>query len=67
MNRPRSLPAQFTILPLTVTLVLIAFGGFSLHQRAMRQMAGERDEQATRAAAAMTEQFYRRSTAVRDN
>ena len=68
MTRLRSLPAQllvFTILPLTVALVLIAYGSLSLHQRAMRQMVGERDERATRAAAAaMTEQLYRRGAAI---
>lgn len=43
----------------------IAFGGLSLHQRAMRQMVGERDERATRAAAsAMSEQLNRRGAAI---
>ncbi len=54
MTRLRGLPVQlflFTILPLTLLLVAIAFGGLTLHQRAMRQMVGERDERATRAAA----------------
>lgn len=68
MTRLRSLPAQLfalTILPLTLALVLIAFGGLTLHQRAMRQMVGERDERAIRAAAtAMTEQLNRRASAV---
>lgn len=69
MTRLRSLPAQllvFTILPLSLALVAIAFGGLTLHQRAMRQMVGERDERATRAAAsAMSEQLNRRGAAIR--
>lgn len=45
----------------------IAFGGLSLHQRAMRQMVGERDERATRAAAsAMSEQLNRRGAAIQN-
>ena len=68
MSRIRNLPAQlllFIILPLTLLLVAVAFGGLALHQRAMRQMVGERDERATRAAAAaMEEQLERRAAAV---
>ena len=68
MTRLRGLPAQlflFTILPLTLLLAAIAFGGLTLHQRAMRQMVGERDERATRAAAgALEEQLQRRAAAV---
>lgn len=68
MTRLRGLPAQLfllTILPLTLLLAIIAFGGLSLHQRAMRQMVGERDERATRAAAAtLEEQLQRRAAAV---
>lgn len=68
MTRLRSLPVQlflFTILPLTLLLAAIAFGGLSLHQRAMRQMVGERDERATRAAAAaLEEQLAQRVAAV---
>ncbi len=68
MSRIRNLPAQllvFVILPLTLLLVAIAFGGLALHQRAMRQMVGERDERATRAAAAsMEEQLERRAGVV---
>ena len=68
MSRIRNLPAQllvFIVLPLTLLPVAIAFGGLSLHQRAMRQMVGERDERATRAAAAaMEEQLERRAAVV---
>jgi signal transduction histidine kinase len=68
MTRLRGLPVQlflFTILPLTLLLAAIAFGGLTLHQRAMRQMVGERDERATRAAAgAIEEQLQRRAAAV---
>lgn len=39
------------LLPLTVLLVAITFGSISLHQRAMRDMVGERDGLAVRAAA----------------
>ena len=70
MTRLRGLPAQlflFTILPLTLLLAAIAFGGLTLHQRAMRQMVGERDERATRAAAGALEEQLRRRTAAVSN
>ncbi len=64
-----SLPLQLfilTVLPLTALLMLIAFGSLGLHQRAMRTMVGERDERATRAAAAaITEQINHRLSAIR--
>ncbi|HID54452.1 MAG TPA: HAMP domain-containing protein [Anaerolineae bacterium] len=67
--RWRGLPLQlfvFTVLPLTVLLLVIAFGSLFLHQRAMRRLVGERDERATRAAAsAITEQLNHRSAAMR--
>ncbi|MFO7663246.1 MAG: histidine kinase [Chloroflexota bacterium] len=70
MTRLRSLPVQlllFTILPLTVVLMAIALAGLNLHQQAMRQMVGERDERATRAAAAaMTEQLYLKGALVQN-
>ncbi|MCO6453482.1 MAG: hypothetical protein J5I90_22060 [Caldilineales bacterium] len=40
-----------TILPLTLLLLIIAFGSLELHQRAMRSLVGERDERAARTAA----------------
>ncbi len=67
--RWRGLPLQlfvFTVLPLTVLLLVIAFGSLFLHQRAMRRLVGERDERATRAAAAaIAEQLNHRSAAIR--
>src|SRR5512133_2002683 len=41
-----------TVLPLTLLLLLIAFGSVSLHQKDMRALVGERDERAVQAAAA---------------
>lgn len=40
-----------TILPLTVLLLVIAFGSLRLHHEAMRSLVGDRDLRATRAAA----------------
>lgn len=69
MLRWRGLPIQLffiTILPLTLLLLAIAFGSLFLHQRSMRQMVGERDERAVRAAAsAISEQLKHRAAAVR--
>lgn len=39
------------ILPLTAIVVAITFGSMSLHQKAMRDLVGERDERAARTAA----------------
>lgn len=68
MNRARNLAPQlliYTVLPLTLLLVAVALGGLRLHQQAMRQMVGERDERAVRAAAAaLEEQLQRRAAAV---
>src|SRR5512138_3693822 len=44
-----------TILPLTLLLLLIAFGSYSLHQRDMRSLVSERDERAVQSAAAALE------------
>ncbi len=53
------------ILPLIGLLLLIAFGGLYLHRQAMRNLVGERDERAARAAAsALREQFNHRAAAV---
>jgi signal transduction histidine kinase len=41
-----------TVLPLTLLLMLIAFGSVSLHQQDMRALVGTRDERAVQAAAA---------------
>jgi signal transduction histidine kinase len=68
MNRARSLAPQlllYTVLPMTLLLLSVAFAGLRLHQGAMRQMVGERDERAIRAAAAaMEEQLRQRAAAV---
>ena len=51
--------------PLVALTLAVAFGSVSLHEQAMRQMVGERDERAARAAAAsMTAQLDRRLTTV---
>lgn len=69
MKRWRSFPVQLfllTVLPLTVFLLAIAVGSVTLHQQAMRSMVGERDERATRAAAAaISEQLNHRRIAIR--
>ena len=69
MLRWRGLPLQLlavTILPLTALLLIIAFGSLFLHQQSMRQLVGERDERATRAAAsAISEQLKHREAATR--
>ena len=65
----RGLNLQFFalfFLPLIGVLLLITFGSLTLHQRAMRQLVGERDERAARtAASALGEQLYHRAAAVR--
>ncbi|MBK9055045.1 MAG: hypothetical protein IPL78_30340 [Chloroflexi bacterium] len=69
MRRWRSFPVQLfvlIVLPLMALLLFIALGSLSLHQRAMREMVGERDERAIRAAAAaINEQLHHRRMAVR--
>ena len=42
-----------TVLPLTLLLLLIAFGSVTLHQQDMRSLVGERDERAVQSAAAV--------------
>lgn len=44
-----------TVLPLTLLLLVIAFGSYALHQRDMRALVGERDERAAQSAAAALE------------
>jgi signal transduction histidine kinase len=54
-----------TVLPLTLLLLLIAFGSVSLHQRDMRSLVGERDERAAQsAAAALTSELHHRATSI---
>ena len=44
-----------TVLPLTLLLLVIAFGSVYLHEQDMRALVGERDERAVQAAAAALE------------
>lgn len=43
------------VLPLTLLLVVISFGSFSIHQNAMRSMVGERDQRSAQSAASAIE------------
>ena len=53
------------ILPLALLVLLFALGSTWLHQRAMREMVGDRDELAVRAAAgALGTEVHHRSSAV---
>ena len=55
-----------TILPLTVLVLVVAFGSLTVHQNAMRTLVGERDERSVRtAAAALEEQINHRGYAIR--
>ena len=57
-TRLRTLSAQLlllVILPLTLVLLVVAFGGAAVHTGAMREMVAVRDERAVRAAAAALE------------
>ncbi len=54
-----------TILPLTLLLLLIAFGSYSLHQRDMRTLVGERDARAVQSAAtALEAELHHRMTSI---
>jgi len=56
----------FIVLPLTALLVVIPLGSLTLHARAMRDLVGERDSRAARAAAdSITEQLNHRAAAIR--
>ena len=44
-----------TVLPLTLLLLLIAFGSVSLHQRDMRALVSDRDQRAVQSATAALE------------
>jgi len=55
-----------TILPLTVLVLVIAFGSLTVHQKAMRALVGERDERAVNTAAAgLEEQLKHRESSMR--
>jgi len=54
-----------TVLPLTVLLLLIAFGSVSLHQQDMRALVAERDERAVQsAAAALASELHHRAASI---
>jgi signal transduction histidine kinase len=54
------------LLPLLAILTAVAFGSSGLHEHAMRNLVGERDARAARAAAAaLSEQLDHRASAVR--
>ncbi|MBI5353614.1 MAG: cache and HAMP domain-containing protein, partial [Chloroflexi bacterium] len=54
-----------TVLPLTLLLLLIAFGSISLHQQDMRALVGERDERAVQSAAsALTSELHHRAANI---
>ena len=56
----------FIVLPLTALLMAIPLGSLTLHARAMRDLVGERDSRAARAAAdSITEQLNHRAAAIR--
>jgi len=64
----RGLPLQLflvTVLPLTILLLVVAFGSQKLHQEAMRSMVGDRDLRAVRAAASSLElEIMHRSSTI---
>lgn len=54
-----------TVLPLTLLLLLIAFGSVRLHQQDMRALVGERDERAVQAAAAaLSSELHHRAASI---
>lgn len=54
-----------TVLPLTLLLLLIAFGSVSLHQQDMRALVGKRDERAVQsAAAALASELHHRTASI---
>ena len=54
-----------TVLPLTLLLLVIAFGGVQMHQQDMRALVGERDERAIQASvAALQSELHHRMATV---
>ena len=54
-----------TVLPLTLLLLLVAFGSVTLHERDMRALVGERDERAVQsAAAALESELHHRAATI---
>ena len=55
----------FTVLPLTILLLLIAFGSVTMHQQDMRALVGERDQRAVQsAAAALASELHHRAATI---
>jgi signal transduction histidine kinase len=54
-----------TVLPLTLLILVIAFGGINMHQQDMRALVGERDERAVQsAAAALKSELHHRAATI---
>jgi HAMP domain-containing protein len=54
-----------TVLPLTLLLLVIAFGGINMHQQDMRALVGERDERAVQSAAsALESELHHRAATI---
>jgi two-component system sensor histidine kinase UhpB len=54
-----------TVLPLSLLLLVIAFGGISMHQGDMRALVGERDKRAVQsAAAALESELHHRAATI---
>lgn len=54
-----------TVLPLTLLLLIIAFGSVNMHQQDMRALVGERDQRAVQsAAAALASELHHRETTI---
>ena len=53
-----------TVLPLTLLLLLVAFGSVTMHERDMRALVGERDERAVQSAAAALESELHHRAAI---
>ena len=54
-----------TVLPLTLLLLLVAFGSVTMHERDMRALVGERDERAVQsAAAALKSELHHRAAII---
>src|SRR5215207_5169153 len=54
-----------TVLPLTLLVLFIAFGGVSLHQKDMRALVGERDKRAVQSAAsALASELHHRAASI---
>jgi signal transduction histidine kinase len=56
----------FTILPLTLLLIVVTFGSLELHHAAMRDLVGDRDLRAVRAAATSLENAFKHRSALID-